>query len=760
MPTRQFFFILLLLFLCTNSSAQNIIPAKPSPWEPLKIGGGGYLPNIDIQCDQGFRACNKAGTSTKVVRTDVYGAYWFNPESPKCGNENTTGCWQQIVTAESLPKAALNSNGVGGVYEIVISPSNTSHFYMMLEGVVYSSLNKGATWKALTGWRSIKTNANDKNRGMGNLIAVDPANENIVLVGTPASGLYYTMDGGVTFKQVPTIPPSLTPANGGYGNMLIAFDPTTTDGGSTLGIYVSSYGNGVFHTDAGPSGSWKQVPGTPTTHWRMICDTSGNLFLIDDISVGGGFLHEYSRGSWRTLGGNIIGPDAAAIAVQLADTNRISVMSASSPGDLYVTTTGPDGSWFKTTDHTRIANDIPWLAWTKETWMTSGQIVYDPSGSNELYFSEGIGVWRANPPNKPTSITWTSQTAAIEELDMNMVISPPGADPIASAQDRPVFRFSNPLQYPKTHGCANPQSISIINGFAIDWASSLPTTVVAMCTMVFGPFVDQSGISTNGGETFVAFGSTPGNLPTNRGGCIAAASPSHLVWVEANNAGVFVSSSGGDTWNAAVGLPTSGWPSTQQPITMCAADRAEPNTFYLYNYNANGKFADAIFSSKDGGGSWKRQCLRCATVSNLGHSVNGFFSVQLAAMPGAAGNLFFTPGHNVSIRHPANPMQGFYHSTNFGANWTAIPQVNDVWAFGFGKAKTNSNYATIYIWGWVNGVLGTWRSTDNATTWTQLDNGYPLGIVAALSSLTGDNNQYGVAYECFNGAGCVRGDFP
>ena len=141
----------------------------------------------------------------------------------------------------------------------------------------------------------------------------------------------------------------------------------------------------------------------------------------------------------------------------------------------------------------------------------------------------------------------------------------------------------------------------------------------------------------------------------------------------------------------------------------------------------------------------------------MGQSVNGFFSVQLAAMPGAEGNLFFTPGHNVSIRHPATPAQNFYHSIDAGATWSAVPGVNDVWAFGFGKAKPGSSYASIYIWGWVNGTLGIWQSTDNAKSWTQINNGYPLGIAAALTGLTGDNNEYGIVYACFNGAGCIRG---
>jgi len=85
--------------------------------------------------------------------------------------------------------------------------------------------------------------------------------------------------------------------------------------------------------------------------------------------------------------------------------------------------------------------------------------------------------------------------------------------------------------------------------------------------------------------------------------------------------------------------------------------------------------------------------------------------------------------------------------------------MQDVWAAGFGAAKSGSSHAAIYVWGWYNSVLGTWRSTDNGSTWTQIDNGYPLGIFNAITTLTGDNNTYGKIYECFNGAGCVYGQF-
>lgn len=759
---RWFIVLTLTCLLPTPLDAWTRGNAGQQGWQILRIGGGGFLPNIDIQCDQGVGACNNSGTTTKVVRADVYGAYWFNPATTNCGNSNLTGCWQQIVTTLSMPAGDIDTNGGAGVYEIVIAPSNTSHFYMMYAGKVLSSTNKGATWTDAPGWTPVTADPNDHNRAMGPFMAVDPGNENELLVGTPSGGVFYTTNGGTTFTHIAGIPNSGAPAQG-QGNALIAFDQTTTSGGATPGIYASSYGNGVYHTATGPAGTWTQLASTPTTHWRMICDQSGNLFLVDNAGNGSGALHEYN-GSWSTPGSATIGANAESIAVDPNNASHVYVMHGNSnPGDLYGTITGPGGTWFETTVHSRTAADIPWLAVTNESFMTPGNIKFDPSGSNLLYFSEGIGVWTVNPPTAVATVAWVSRTAAIDELNSNQIISPPGGNPIYMAQDRPEFLISNPALYPSAHGCVNPTTNSIVDGYIADWATSSPSTIVAMCSMVFSPWTDESGSSTNSGSTFSAFGTIPPNISGSgaaRGGCIAATSSTNLLWVETNNAGPFVSSNSGGTWAAAsVTGVTGGWPSNQQTIKNCTADRVTANTFYLYSYNADGAFSDAIARSTDGGTTWTRRCLACASGSNMDSAsgINGFFYTLLDAMPGQAGELFFSPGHKLGVSHPQT--QPFYKSTDGGTTWTAIANVNDVWAFGFGAAKNGSSFATIYIYGWVGGVLGTWRSIDNASTWTQLDNGYPLGIFAPVSTLSGDNNTYGKVYECFGNAGCVYGQF-
>ena len=49
------------------------------------------------------------------------------------------------------------------------------------------------------------------------------------------------------------------------------------------------------------------------------------------------------------------------------------------------------------------------------SYMSAGNIVFDPAQSQVLYCAEGIGIWYTMNPftNEPT---WISQSAAIEQL--------------------------------------------------------------------------------------------------------------------------------------------------------------------------------------------------------------------------------------------------------------------------------------------------------------------------------------------------------
>src|SRR5260221_6818020 len=213
---------------------------------------------------------------------------------------------------------------------------------------------------------------------MGRFIAVDPANPDLVYVGTPSNGLWTTKDGGTSWSQIT----SLGTGNS-FGGHLISFDPSSSvSGGVTQGLYVSTYGAGVFHSTDGGS-TWSLTAGTPKTHNHMIVDKNGTVWLIDNTNGGAGKLNRYSAGHWSTVAG--AGNSGHSIAVKPADPNCLYV--GTTAGKLVFSVNGGT-TWVGPTRISRAATDIPWLAWTNEAYMSNADMTFDPSESNLLYFAE------------------------------------------------------------------------------------------------------------------------------------------------------------------------------------------------------------------------------------------------------------------------------------------------------------------------------------------------------------------------------------
>ena len=493
----------------------------------LKVGAGGAVTGIDIQCDQGVGACSPGvGTVTKLSRNNAQGAHWWNASAAGCGNAGGSGCWQEIVSANSLPPddPSVAPGHYGGVYEAVIAPSNTSHFWMIFNGFVYSSSNRGASWTACSRAQDTTANANGiASGGLGKHIAVDPANENNVIVATPTAGVSYTTTGCT--GDWTTISTSSIPASATGVGYLVSYDRSTTSGGSTLGVYVASYGHGVYHTSTGPSGTWTLTSGSPPSFTTMTVDEAGNVWLIDatvhgltngDAGGGVGGLNKYQAGSWSNL---LNGPGGYFLNDVAIDPNNPSHIFAFVNGsDAIYISTDAGLTWSRTAtgggkNNSTIATDIPWLAYRLNA---NGNVLYgnpgavfDPSVSNKLYMAAGLGIFYTNPPTSgtlPSALTWTSQSAAIEEMVINQLVAPgkSGALPVVASWDQCAFQPSM-TAYPEVGGVSN--SIHYLqSGWAIDWASANPDYVVVICQGILDP-VDgaTSGISKDGGAHWSKF---------------------------------------------------------------------------------------------------------------------------------------------------------------------------------------------------------------------------------------------------------------
>jgi hypothetical protein len=682
-------------------------------WRTLRIGAGGWITGIDISAD---------GT-TKVVRTDTYGGYVLDP----------TG-WTQVVTSTSMPADNVGMEMNEGIYEIRVAPSAPSRLYMVYRGYVYRSDNRGASWSR-TAFARVNLAPNDDARMVGEKAAVDPANPDVFYVGTQSNGLFVTFDGGATWSAVSGVP---APSSGNAGVNGIVFDVGSgTSGGKTNVIYATSSGNGVYRsTDAGAT--WALVSGGPASVNHATIGPDRTYYAAVPGS-GSGSVWRLSGSTWATItpASNIYWHTV------LADPNDAQHIVAGSDGGYLVESHDRGATWSNIYwTVTRTANDIPWLAWTDEQYMSNGAMRFDPTQAGKIWFAEGIGVWTTQVTAGMTSVNWTSVSLGIEQLVANSISAPPGGNPVLASWDRALFTVTNPDVYPSQHW---PFKFEM--GWDVEYASTDPSFMVA----VIGWVDVQSAYSTDRGATWTRFPSMPLNsnssFDTFGFGVIAASTPDNFVWVPSNKRAPFYTTNRGQSWQQ-ISLPgvadtADGWTGLHMAYYLdrhiVAADRVTAGTFYMYHTPAG------LFRSTDSGASWTN------VYSGEVAPWSGF-NAKMRSVPGKAGHLFFTSGPQSG----ATPSGAFMHSTNGGATWTAIPDVLEVFSFGFGKEATGASYPTLYIAGYVRGEWGYWRSTDEGASWTKIGS-YPLGSLDEPKTIDGDKDVFGKVYVGFNGSGYAYG---
>ncbi len=712
--------------------SSSAAPAPGSSWRPLPVGAGGYLTGLDISPDGAI----------KLVRADTYGAYAWNA---------AVGKWRQLVTVQSMPKDEAGSHESLGVYEIRVAPSDPKRFYMAVDGFIYRTDDAGKNWRR-TQFPRTAMNANDPFRANGEKMAVDPMAPDRVLAGTPEKGLFLTEDGGGHWSQVAQTMIGESTADGGHPGIAgIAFDPHSGQvGGRTATVYAASYGRGVYQSRDGGM-TWVRRDGGPNNvnHARVADD--GAYYVVGDD---GAAVWRFDSSGWSdiTPGGARGARQKGAWATVVTDPSQADrILVANGGGSLVISSDrGMTWRWRGAGGRTtRIARDVPWLAWTEERYMTVGDMELDPTHPDRLWFAEGIGVWVTSVDkefdNDP-SLVYASKSDGIEQLVANQIIAPPGGKPLLASWDRPVFRIDDPSRFPSRHGPDNAHAI--VMGWALDYAANEPNYVAGIFNW-WG--VEASAFSRDGGRNWLPFQSYPPLASAGKiGGSLAVGSSRDLVWAPSNNGQPYYSHDGGGSWLPAdiPGVPTSGdtgWGFAYYlHRRIVAADRVASGAFYLYNTPRG------LFRSTDGGASW--------TLVHPGEiSAWSGYNAQLLSVPEHAGHLFFTSGPqgSASDPHPANiPLM---RSRDGGKTWTAIEDVKEALAIGFGKGS--GDYPAILVVGWVKGVYGVWRSEDAAATWTKLGD-YPLGILSPVNTISGDGDDPGTVYVGFGGAGYALSAAP
>ncbi|GHH93076.1 cellulose binding domain-containing protein [Streptomyces capillispiralis] len=727
------------------------LAADTYTWKNARIDGGGFVPGIVF---------NRTEKDLAYARTDIGGAYRW---------QEATKTWTPL-----LDSVGWDDWGHTGVVSLASDSVDPDRVYAAVgtytndwdpkNGAVLRSTDRGATWRKAA--LPFKLGGNMPGRGMGERLAVDPHRNSVLYLGAPSGkGLWRSTDSGASWSQVANFPnvgnyaqdPGDTTgyASDNQGIVWVTFDESTgTPGSATKTVYVgvADKENAVYRsTDAGAT--WQRLAGQPTGHLahKGVLDAeNGHLYLAysdtgGPYDGGKGRLYRYATatGTWTDISpvaeaDTYYGFSGLTVDRQNPGTVMATAYSSWWPDTQIFRSTDSGATWSKAWDYTSYPNrenrytmdvsSVPWLTWganpsppeqtPKLGWMTEA-LEIDPFDSDRMMYGTGATIYGSeNLTNWDTGakFTVTPMVRGLEETAVNDLVSPPSGAPLISALgDVGGFRHTDLTKVPPMM-FTQPNFTSTTS---LDFAESNPDTVVRSGNLDSGPHI---AFSTDNGANWFA-GTDPSGV--SGGGTVAAAADgSRFVW-SPQGAGVHHTTGFGTSWAASSGIPAG---------AVVESDRVDPKTFYGFK---SGKF----YVSTDGGATF---------TASSATGLPGGDSVRFKALPGAKGDVWLAGG-------ASDGAYGLWHSTDAGATFTKLANVDEADAVGFGKAAPGASYQTLFTSAKIDGVRGIFRSTDRGASWTRVnDDAHQWGWTGA--AITGDPRVYGRVYVATNGRGVVYGD--
>ncbi len=735
-------------------------------WANVATGaGGGFVPGIIY---------NETQPNLIYARTDIGGAYRWN---------QATSSWVSI--SDSVGWVDWNKNGVDA---LATDPVDPNKVYMATgtytnswdtNGQIMRSSNQGATWQTTP--LPFKVGGNMPGRSMGERLVIDPNKNSILYFGARnGNGLWKSIDSGVTWNKVTSFTntgtyiqdPTNDYANGIVGLAWITFDKSTgTAGNATQTIYVgvADLGNSVYRSKDGGA-TWSAVPGQPTgmlPHHGVLAST-GKLYISYsngvgpyDGSKGDVWKLDTATGVWTkispfpsTSSDNYFGYGGLAVDAQHPDTLMVATLNSWWPdANIYRSTDGGvtwSGIWewngypTRNLKYTQDITAAPWLnsggvdippvPALKLGWMI-GDLEIDPFNSNRMMYGTGATIYGTNNLTAwgtSSKVNISVMAKGIEEMAVLGLISPPsGAHLLSAVGDVTGFRH-NDITQPPTTTFTSP---TYATTYGIDFAQSNPSQMVrvGMADYEADASAKSVGISNDGGSNWYKANAEP--PATKGGGTVAvAANGSSYVW-STSDVGVYYSKSNGNTWTASAGVPAK---------AVVASDRVNSNKFYAV-------FEGKFYLSTDGGASFAQTAATGLPTNVVSSLLPNEASISFKAVPGIEGDIWFAGGNSSEGKY------GIWHSTDSGASFTKLTNVQEADLIGYGMAAPGQTYVALYTVAKIDGVRGVFRSDNAGATWVRINDDQHQ-YARINMAITGDPRIYGRVYLGSNGRGILYGD--
>ena len=696
-------------------------------FQNVTIGGGGYVTGLVF---------HPAEENLLYVRTDVGGAYRWNP---------VLGEWKQLML--SVPQ-------LGSVDGFAIAETNPNLLFMAcgnsradnpLAFDILKSTDRGETWQKL-GFnqigieRAFEGNQRDV-RYIGERIAVDPANENIVFVGTKEDGLWKSTNGGSSWSKVNSIPNTTirttinhdkNPNVGFVGVRNILFDKSSVSGGRTQIIYVGNYEDGLYKSTDGGN-TFSRISGSPETIRRMDITPDGStLWVTTGYPIGGkwgdgGKVYKYRNGLWQDQNLTPVRDNEpmGALTIHPSDPDKIIVTSGRNQSEQKIYRTDNGGQSWHLIHHSNGTKNKIGQVWWHEWFFATGPatIAFNPFNTNEVWFPSGEGVWRTDNIWVDAPL-WVAEVDKLEEL-VGFVVKAPssGSAVFFGCADADGFRITDVNKPPQSRfaipNLTETTDISIVE--------NNPDHMVRVGGFSWGRS-GTGGYSTDNGKSWTEFSSWPNNLPNGKV-AVSATSLDKIVVLPLNSK-PYYSTDRGASWKISTIAEDSIVGQIWQYDKNLEADKVNGNIFYIYN-RENGTF----YRSENGGQSFNH-------VNNLPTSGWGEW-VYVRTMPGIEKEVWVSSYDG-----------GLRKSGDGGNTFTLIPGVELVEAFDFGANSPGKNNASLYLAGQVNGVKGVFVSDDLGVTFTKINkDSEKFADGLKINDLAASRHEYGRIYMAQDGWG-------
>ncbi|KAH6640624.1 hypothetical protein F5144DRAFT_105023 [Chaetomium tenue] len=723
--------------------AALVAPATAATWKNVNIGGGGgFVPGIVF---------HPTTNGVAYARTDIGGLYRLNDDdswTPLTDSINTNEKWGNwgIDTMALDPQDPDKVYAATGMYTNDWDPN---------PGAIIRSSDRGATWTSAE--LPFKVGGNMPGRGMGERLAVDPANSDILYFGARSgNGLWKSMDGGATWAKVESFTNTGTyiadPSDtSGYNSDIIGLAFVTFDStsdvidGATSRIFVGTADNitASFYVSNDAGATWEAVEGQPKKYFPHKCrlqpeEKALYLSYSDgagpyDGTQGGVHRYDIATGTWKDItpvsGADLtFGFGGLSVDMQKPGTLIVATLNSWWPdAQIYRSTDSgetwttiwewvgyPDQNWY----YGLYTDNAPWINTgfvSRDTkrlgWMIEA-LEINPLDSDHWLYGTGLTLYGGHDLTKwdtaTRNVTISSLAVGIEEMAVLGLASPVGgSELLAAVGDDCGFTFatSEDLGTSPETPWMDPIWTSATD---VDYAGNKPENIVRVGNSNGAP---QVAVSADGGATWKAH---PGTDDTKNSGTLAYSADADTILWSSGTSGVLRSQAQG-TFAAVASVPSG---------AAIAADKRNNTVFYAGS-------GAAFYRSTDTG----------ATFTKVASALGKATAVKdIAAHPDVAGEVWVSTD------------VGLFRSTDFGVTFTAAgaSSLSKTEQISIGKGEGTA--WNLYAFGVGANGAKLYATSDNGATFVDVQGDQGFGSMAA-NRVVGSGNVAGQVYVGTNGRG-------